>query len=212
MVDPCPDRHSARRRGVDRRPSARPGEADRGSGKAADDPGSVARLEMAVHLSGPNHRDGQYAHRSRRRTAAIPAHLGKRDERVLHPAIGQHDLHDERHDHPAQSAGRRAGHVRGTLVAFQRRWIFGHAFRCPCRCARAILEVGAGQREDSPAARRGELWRNSPGPRRTTRTATYRLADPDLFQSVVTQKLPPSPGAQSGVKGASPAAGVADAR
>jgi cytochrome o ubiquinol oxidase subunit 2 len=32
--------------------------------------------------------------------------------------------------------------------------------------------------------------------------ATYRLADPDLFQSIVTQQLPPSTGAQAGVKGA----------
>jgi cytochrome o ubiquinol oxidase subunit II len=32
--------------------------------------------------------------------------------------------------------------------------------------------------------------------------AMYRLADPNLFQSIVTQKLPPSAGAQSGVKGA----------
>jgi cytochrome o ubiquinol oxidase subunit II len=42
--------------------------------------------------------------------------------------------------------------------------------------------------------------------------AIYRLADPDLFQSIVTLKLPPSPGGQSGVKGASTPAGVADAR
>jgi cytochrome o ubiquinol oxidase subunit II len=42
--------------------------------------------------------------------------------------------------------------------------------------------------------------------------ATFRLADPNLFQSIATQKLPPSQGAQSGVKGASPEAGVADAR
>ncbi|HEV7607802.1 MAG TPA: COX aromatic rich motif-containing protein, partial [Steroidobacteraceae bacterium] len=42
--------------------------------------------------------------------------------------------------------------------------------------------------------------------------AMYRLADPDLFQSIVTQKLPPSQGAQSGVKGASLPTGVADAR
>jgi cytochrome o ubiquinol oxidase subunit 2 len=41
---------------------------------------------------------------------------------------------------------------------------------------------------------------------------TYRLADPDLFSSIVTQKLPPSAGAQSGVKGASLQAGVADVR
>jgi cytochrome o ubiquinol oxidase subunit II len=40
----------------------------------------------------------------------------------------------------------------------------------------------------------------------------YRLADSDIFASIVTQKLPPSPGAQAGVKGASPQTGVADAR
>jgi cytochrome o ubiquinol oxidase subunit 2 len=40
----------------------------------------------------------------------------------------------------------------------------------------------------------------------------YRLADPDIFASIVTQKLPPSPGAQAGVKGASPRTEAADAR
>jgi cytochrome o ubiquinol oxidase subunit 2 len=42
--------------------------------------------------------------------------------------------------------------------------------------------------------------------------AIYRLVDPDLFQSVATQKIPPSPGTQADVKGASPQPGVADAR
>jgi cytochrome o ubiquinol oxidase subunit 2 len=42
--------------------------------------------------------------------------------------------------------------------------------------------------------------------------AIYRLADPDLFNAIVTQKLPPSPGAQAGVIGASLPAGAADAR
>jgi hypothetical protein len=39
----------------------------------------------------------KYAHRSRRRAAAIRVDLGKRDERVLHPATRRHDLHHERH-------------------------------------------------------------------------------------------------------------------
>jgi cytochrome o ubiquinol oxidase subunit 2 len=42
--------------------------------------------------------------------------------------------------------------------------------------------------------------------------AMYRLSDPDLFRSIATQKIPPSPGAQAGVKGADLPAGVADAR
>src|SRR5258707_8275955 len=49
-------------------------------------------------------------------------------------------------------------------------------------------------------------------PSMKTAPATYRLADPDIFASIVTQKLPPSPGMQAGVKGASTPAGVADAR
>jgi cytochrome o ubiquinol oxidase subunit 2 len=42
--------------------------------------------------------------------------------------------------------------------------------------------------------------------------AIYRLADPDLFNAIVTQKVPPSQGMQAGVKGAALPAGVADAR
>jgi cytochrome o ubiquinol oxidase subunit 2 len=42
--------------------------------------------------------------------------------------------------------------------------------------------------------------------------AIYRLADPHLFHSIVSQKLPPAPGAQAGVKGADLPKGVADAR
>jgi len=42
--------------------------------------------------------------------------------------------------------------------------------------------------------------------------AIYRLGDPNLFHSIATQKIPPSPGAQGGVKGAALPAGVADAR
>jgi cytochrome o ubiquinol oxidase subunit 2 len=41
--------------------------------------------------------------------------------------------------------------------------------------------------------------------------AIYRLADPDLFRSIATQKIPPSPGAPSGVIGAA-LPGVADVR
>jgi cytochrome o ubiquinol oxidase subunit 2 len=42
--------------------------------------------------------------------------------------------------------------------------------------------------------------------------AIYRVADPDLFNAIVTQKVPPSQGMQAGVKGAALPAGVADAR
>jgi cytochrome o ubiquinol oxidase subunit II len=49
-------------------------------------------------------------------------------------------------------------------------------------------------------------------PSMKSQPAIYRLADPQLFNAIVSQKLPPSPGAQAGVKGADLPAGVADAR
>jgi cytochrome o ubiquinol oxidase subunit 2 len=49
-------------------------------------------------------------------------------------------------------------------------------------------------------------------PSTKSQPAIYRLADPQLFHAIVTQKLPPSPGAQAGVKGADQPAGGADAR
>jgi cytochrome o ubiquinol oxidase subunit II len=54
----------------------------------------------------------------------------------------------------------------------------------------------------------GEIAR----PSMKSEPAIYRLTDPGLFDAIVTRKVSPSPGAQSGVKGASPAAGVAYAR
>jgi cytochrome o ubiquinol oxidase subunit 2 len=54
----------------------------------------------------------------------------------------------------------------------------------------------------------GEIAR----PSMKSRPAIYRLADPQLFDSIVMQKVPPSPGAQAGVKGAALPVGVADAR
>jgi cytochrome o ubiquinol oxidase subunit 2 len=49
-------------------------------------------------------------------------------------------------------------------------------------------------------------------PSRKSQPAIYRLADPQLFHAIVTQKLPPSPGFQAGVKGADLPAGGADVR
>jgi cytochrome o ubiquinol oxidase subunit 2 len=66
------------------------------------------------------------------------------------------------------------------------------------------------------AATDGELdargYEQLAGPSMNNPPAVYRLADPDLFHAIVTQKLPPAKGMQAGVKGASLPAGVADAR
>jgi cytochrome o ubiquinol oxidase subunit 2 len=58
----------------------------------------------------------------------------------------------------------------------------------------------------------GRSYREIAKPSMKSQPAIYRLADPQLFHSIVTQKLPPSPGFQAGVKGADLPAGGADAR
>ena len=71
---------------------------------AARDSGRVAGLEVALHLSGPGHREREPARRARGRAPPFFAHIGKRDECLLHPAARQHDLHDERHDDAVEPA------------------------------------------------------------------------------------------------------------
>jgi cytochrome o ubiquinol oxidase subunit 2 len=58
----------------------------------------------------------------------------------------------------------------------------------------------------------GQSYEQIAKPSMNNEPAIYRLTDPALFQSIATQKIAPSPGAQAGVKGAALPAGVADAR
>ena len=121
----------------------RPGEERRRHGRAARGSRSVSLdWKWLFIYPGPEHRSHQHAHRSGRRAAAIRTDFRQRDERVLHPAIRQHDLHHERHDDPAQSAGRYAGQLPRHFGAFQRRWILRHAFRRRCGAGRAVSEMG----------------------------------------------------------------------
>ena len=72
----------------------------------------------------------------------------------------------------------------------------------------AWTQMAAGSDRLLDAGSYGQIAR----PSMKNQPATYRLADPDLFNAIVFQKLPPTQGAQSGVKGASPGAENADAR
>ena len=77
----------------------------------------------------PGHRQRQPAGDPRRHAGAFLADLRQRDERLLHPAARQHDLHDERHDHAAEPAGGRPRHLPRPVQPLQRRRLLGHAFR-----------------------------------------------------------------------------------
>ena len=134
-----------------------------GTRQAARCPGRLARLEMAVHLPRPGHRERQPARRSGRRAGAFRADLGERDERVLHPAARQHDLHDERHDDAAEPARRRARHLPGLSAHFSGDGFSGHAFRRAGGAAGRIRRLGRRRTRNSGAdARRSRATRHWP--------------------------------------------------
>ena len=83
----------------------------------------LAGLEVALHLPGAACREREPACGSRRRAHPLLPDLCERDERLLHPAARQHDLHDERHDDAVEPAGGRARHVPRPVKPLQRRWI-----------------------------------------------------------------------------------------
>ena len=78
---------------------------------AAQGRSRLARLEMAVHLPRPGHRDGQPAGRPGGHAGQLPADLGDGVEQLLRPADGDDDLHHAADDDPAEPAGRQAGRL-----------------------------------------------------------------------------------------------------
>ena len=84
---------------------------------AAQGRSRLARLEMAVHLPRPGHRDGQPAGRSGRHAGQLPADLGDRLEQLLRPADGDDDLHHAADDDAPEPAG---GPARASTTACRR--------------------------------------------------------------------------------------------
>ena len=141
------------------KPLALADQADRGAGR-------FARLEMAVHL--PGRRASPASTQlvvPAGRAGAFLADLGERDERVLHPAARQHDLHDERHGDAALPAGRPSRR----FLRRCRRNSAATAFpACISRCMRCRRRIS---RNGSPSARAG---RAGAGSRRLRRAAAGR--------------------------------------
>ena len=199
LVDPAAGDHPARRRRLDRLARPRSGQAagDRQT-QAARGPGRLARLEVAVHLSGPGRRERQPARRSGRRAAPFLADLGERDERVLRPAARQHDLHDERHDDAAATCRPTSpGTFRGlsaSSAATASPTCISTSRRCRAEQFDAWVDATRGTRRRRSTPRATPSW-----PSRALNVApfTYRAVEPDLFQQIVTQTLPPGPGPRS---------------
>ena len=93
--------------------------------------------------------------------AGVPMHFsltsGERDERVLHPAARQHDLHDERHDDAAQPAGGPPGTFRGLSSHFSGDGFSDMHFDGARGAAGAVRRLDRGHARGGTDARRREL-------------------------------------------------------
>ena len=154
--------------------------------QAAADPGGVARLEMAVHLSRPEGRHHQHPHRARRRRRC---NFELTSASVMNaffiPQLGSMIYTMNGMTHAAQSAGRQAGRHSGAFGAFQRRRLFRHAFRGSRGAAGAIRELGGTTRAQAPQALDAASYRELreaivPQRRRTSTGST----DPGLFDAI----------------------------
>ena len=166
---------------------------------AARGPGRLAGLEVALHLPGPARREREPAGGSRRRAHSFLPDLGERDERLLHPAARQHDLHDERHDDAAEPAARTrqapSAACPATTAAMVSRTCIS---RCrPCR-RNSSPPGSTATRNTGPTLDAASYADSGQAEHEHGARSPSAAADPDLFQQIVTQKLPPGPGPQTG--------------
>ena len=87
----------------------------------------LPRLALAFHLSERGNRKLEPFGRAGGSAAPISPDLDDGHEQLLRAAVGQSDLHDAEHGHPAQFAGRSNRHLRRPLGAVQRRRLLRHA-------------------------------------------------------------------------------------
>ena len=84
-----------------------------------------------------------------------------------------------------------AGETRGYPPDHRRR-LLRHAFQGARRVARGFRQLGGGRRRAAPRSTTRPItsWRNRPRPQ----PSLHPLAEPNLFDDIVRQKLPPGPG------------------
>ena len=191
-----------------------PRSPDRGTRQAAADPGGVARLEMAVHLS-----------RTRRvaavNTLTVPAGAPLQFEltsasvmnaffipqlgSMIYTMNGMTTRLNLRADTP--------GNFQGLSAHFSGDGFSDMHFEVHVVPAAQFRKLGGRRRACTTGARRRRAIASSPRPS-TPQTRQLSTGSPirTCFNAIATQKLPPAAGAQSGVKGAAQPAGVADAR
>ncbi len=138
--------------------------------------------------------------------AAVPvsllAHVGQRDECVLHPAARQHDLHHEPHDDAVEPARRSTRNLPRHFEPLQRRRFFQHAFRRACAAAGAIHRLDRRHPDVRPRSQRPELYfaRNADVEHRRASVHLPFGTRPAYAQQIVTQRTAlPDPGPTSKV-------------
>ena len=131
---------------------------------------------------------------SGRRARAFLADLGERDERLLHPAARQHDLHDERHDDAAEPAG---GRSRARFTACRRTSAAtafpDMHFEVHAVAGGRVRRLGSqATRKSGPSLDAGSYAELAQAERSRTAPFTYRPSIPSC-SSDRHQKLPPGP-------------------
>src|SRR3984957_835955 len=115
---------------------------------------------MAVHLSGPGHRERQSPDHPGGHAGELRADLGGSDEQLLRAAAGQPDLHHARDGDEACVAGPSTGKLPGPLGTVQRRRLCRHALHRRRGRAPAVRPMGGGNPHQRRDPRRAGLCRS----------------------------------------------------
>ena len=167
-----------------RKPIASARQARQGSGR-------LARLEMAVHLPRPGHRERQSTDHPGRHAGQLRADLLGRDEQLLRAAARQPDLHHGRNGDAPSPAGRPSRNLPRAVGQVQRRRLCRHALHRRCGAGRERSRSGWTQRASAGPVLDAQAYADLAKPSEAVAPFTYRAVAPDLFNGILSSAMQP---------------------
>ena len=167
-----------------RKPIASDGEAGQRSGR-------LARLEMAVHLSRPGHRERQSTDHPRRHAGQLRADLLGRDEQLLRAAARQPDLHHGGNGDAPSPAGRPSWNVPGPVGPITAATALPTCASPSMRCRpKRFAQWVAATRSAGPVLD-AQAYADLAKPSKAVAPFTYRAVAPDLFNGILSAGMQP---------------------
>ena len=166
-----------------RKPIASTVETGQGSGR-------LARLEMAVHLPRPGHRERQSTDHPRRHAGQLRADLLGRDEQLLRAAARQPDLHHGGNGDAPSPAGGPSWNLPGTVGPVQRRWFCRYALQRRGGARRGFAQWVAATRSAGPVLD-AQAYADLAKPSKAVAPFTYRAVAPNLFNGILSAGMQP---------------------